>query len=296
MTDRNVETPREQPSEDGRFHIESRFTRESLVDKKVMSDARVEREYLRMFPKMNVVKVGGQSIFDRGAAAVFPLMDEFASIMDARAHQLLIGVGGGTRSRHVYEIGLELGLPTGLLAILGGAASEQNSTLVQSLLAKHGSVRLAKERLEDIPVLLATGCVPILIGMPPYHYWEHPPDVGDLPPHRTDTGIYLLAEAFGARSMIFVKDEDGLYSADPKKDKSAEFISEISVSELRERDLEDLILERACVGLINRARHAKVVQIVNGLVPGRLTAALEGQHVGTVIYQDGVDWRSELIK
>ena len=31
------------------------------------------------------------------------------------------------------------------------------------------------------------------------------------------------------------------------------------------------------------ARHIERVQIVNGLVPGRLTAALRGEHVGTII-------------
>jgi molybdenum storage protein len=31
------------------------------------------------------------------------------------------------------------------------------------------------------------------------------------------------------------------------------------------------------------ARHLERVQIVNGLVPGRLTAALRGEHVGTII-------------
>ncbi len=31
------------------------------------------------------------------------------------------------------------------------------------------------------------------------------------------------------------------------------------------------------------ARHIERVQLVNGLVPGRLTAALRGEHVGTII-------------
>ena len=108
--------------------------------------------------------------------------------------------------------------------------------------------------------------------------------------------MYMISEVFGTRSMIFVKDEDGLHTSDPKKDPNAEFIPAISVSELRERDFDDLILERACVDLIARARHTKAVQIINGLVPGRIRAALAGEHVGTVIYQDGVDWREELIK
>jgi molybdenum storage protein len=68
------------------------------------------------------------------------------------------------------------------------------------------------------------------------------------------------------------------------------------VSELREHDLDDLIIERACVDMIARARHAKVVQVINGLHPERIGAALAGEQVGTIIYQDGVDWRKELIK
>jgi molybdenum storage protein len=32
------------------------------------------------------------------------------------------------------------------------------------------------------------------------------------------------------------------------------------------------------------ARQLDHVQIVNGLVPGRLTAALRGEHVGTIIH------------
>jgi molybdenum storage protein len=32
------------------------------------------------------------------------------------------------------------------------------------------------------------------------------------------------------------------------------------------------------------ARHIDRVQVVNGLVPGRLTAALRGQHVGSIVH------------
>ena len=55
-------------------------------------------------------------------------------------------------------------------------------------------------------------------GMPPYKLWEQNPEIGRIPPQRTDTGCFLIAEVFGARKMIYVKDEDGLFTADPKKD------------------------------------------------------------------------------
>ena len=111
--------------------------------------------------------------------------------------------------------------------------------------------------------------------------------MGRIPPQRTDTGCFLIAEVFGARKMIYVKDEDGLHTADPKKDSSCEFIPRISVQELLARDLEDLIVERAVLEFMVRARHVREIQFVNGLKPGQLTAALNGEPVGTIIYHDG---------
>ena len=87
--------------------------------------------------------------------------------------------------------------------------------------------------------------------------------------------------------MIYVKDEDGLYDADPKKNPSAKFIPRIGLGELLARDLDDLIVERAVLELMLNTRHVHEIQFVNGLVPGQLTAALNGEPVGTVIYRDG---------
>ena len=50
---------------------------------------------------------------------------------------MLITTGGGTRSRHIYAIGLELGMPTGVLAKFGNSISEQNALLVTMLLAPY---------------------------------------------------------------------------------------------------------------------------------------------------------------
>ena len=83
--------------------------------------------------------------------------------------------------------------------------------------------------------------------------------------------------------MIYVKDEDGLYTANPKTSTDATFIPEISVDEMQARGLEDSILEFPVLDLLKTARHIHQVQIVNGLVPGNLTRALAGEHVGTII-------------
>jgi molybdenum storage protein len=125
-------------------------------------------------------------------------------------------------------------------------------------------------------------------GMPPYKLWEANPALGRIPPQRTDTGCFLIAEVFGARKMIYVKDEDGLFTADPKKDRDARFIPRISVQELLRQDLNDLVVERAVLDLMLTARHVREIQFVNGLKPGQLTAALDGEPVGTIIYNAGM--------
>ena len=123
----------------------------------------------------------------------------------------------------------------------------------------------------------------VFFGMPPYTYWHANPEIGRIPPHRTDTGAYLVSEVFGARSMIYVKDEDGLYTADPKKDQRARFIPRTSVSEIEAMKLGDVVVEHAVLALMKRAERRRSIQVINGLVPGNLTRALEGEHVGTII-------------
>ena len=84
--------------------------------------------------------------------------------------------------------------------------------------------------------------------------------------------------------MIFVKDEQGLYTDDPKKNPSAEFIPRISVQELFERQLNDLVVEPVVLENMLRAVNVREIQIINGLEAGTLTRALEGEPVGTTIY------------
>jgi molybdenum storage protein len=83
--------------------------------------------------------------------------------------------------------------------------------------------------------------------------------------------------------MIYVKDEDGLYTADPKQDRSARFIPRITVEELEALGLDDLVIERSVLDMMKNAQHSRSIQVINGLKPGALTRALNGEHVGTII-------------
>lgn len=237
-----------------------------------------------MMPQVKVIKIGGQSVLDRGRSAVFPILDELVRAKDQ--YPLLLCCGGGTRARHIYSVASDLELPTGVLAALGGYVPRQNARMVQMLLAKHGGIFIMNDDFEKLPLYFRLGCIPIMTGMPPFGYWEKPNGEGRIPQHRTDAGVFLSAEVLGAKRALFIKDEDGLFEDDPKKNKDAKLIPRIGARELLARDLPDLAIERIVIEYLARARFCHELQIVNGLVPGNITRALAGEDVGTIIYKD----------
>ena len=234
-------------------------------------------------PDVKVLKIGGQSMLDRGKAAIYPILEEI--VANQSDHKIFLLSGGGTRARHVYSLASELQMPTGVLAKLGGYVAMQNARMLQMLLAKHGGIYMLPDDFEKLPLYFRLGCIPIASGMPPFEYWEKPSAVGRIPRHRTDAGVWLTAEVLGAKRAIFVKDEDGLFTDDPKKTPDAVHIPRITAGELIERDLPDVVVERVVLEYLQRAKHCTEIQIINGLKPGMLTRALAGEDVGSIIYQ-----------
>jgi len=266
-----------------RLHVKSRLMGESLVSKSFIEGLPVAPQ-TRLYPDVNILKVGGQSICDRGAKALPPIIQEIA--VNKSEHKMLVTTGGGTRSRHIYAIGLELGMPTGVLAKFGNSISEQNALLVTMLLAPHGGIKIGHDEIVKLTSYFVQGCIPVMHGMPPYDYFAIPPAKGRIPIHRTDVGTIILADLIGARTCIFIKDEKGLYTGDPKKNAKEKFIPEIGAKTLMEKDQDDLIVERPCLEILQNSEVLKQIQIVNGLEEGNITKALSGKKVGTIIYKE----------
>jgi molybdenum storage protein len=270
--------------ESGRLHVESWLMGESLMRKGLLADTDLPADKIyRPLPNLNVIKVGGQSIIDRGRAVLLPILDEIVAARSS--HQIVVVTGGGSRSRHAYAIALDLGMPAGVLAKLGASISEQNALMVALLLTPYGGLKIGHDDLPKLAAYLALNAIPVMHGMPPYGLWEEPPAVGRIPPHRTDVGAFLTAEVVGASRCILVKDEPGLFTDDPKRNPQAEFIAGISADELIARDLPDLPVERALLTTLSRAKSVREVLLVNGREPGALTAALKGERVGSRIYR-----------
>jgi len=263
-----------------RREIETKLRGETLVRKGLLHRYKGVSP-LRLVPDLNVVKIGGHGVIDYGREVVMPLMSEIGAL--SKQHKILVVTGGGVRVRHILDIGIDLGMPTGVLAELAGKISEQNAVIVTLLLSEWGGSRVKTGDLLDLPTLLHLGLLPVIHGTPPYGLYEHPPGTGLIPPHRTDTGALLMAEVLGAKSCILVKNVDGLFTEDPRINPKAELIEEITAGELIRLDMEDMVLERKMLYLLQDMANVKEIRIVNGHKRGTIEQAIRGEKVGTVI-------------
>jgi molybdenum storage protein len=263
-----------------RRELQSGLQGETLV-RKGMKRKRPDGEPIRIAPKINVIKIGGHGAIDYGRDVMYPLCEEIGKL--SKKNQVMVVTGGGGRVRHIMDIGMDLGMPTGVLAELSAKISEQNAIMVSILLSKYNGTRIHTGDLLELPMLLKLGILPVTHGTPPYGLYEHPARTNKIPPHRTDTGAFLIAEVLGAKSCIIGKNVDGLYTEDPRKNPDAELIRDITAAELLEMNLADMVLEPMVIELLQEAVHIREVRIINCHTRGNIEKAIAGKNTGTII-------------
>ena len=151
--------------------LETLLMQRSLTDPELQAATEKAPDF-RILPDATVIKIGGQSVIDRGRAAVYPLVDEIVAAR--KSHTMLIGTGAGTRARHLYSIAAALNLPAGVLSQLGASVADQNAAMLGQLLAKHGISAVSSAGLSSVPLFLAEVNAVVFSGMPPYGLWTPP--------------------------------------------------------------------------------------------------------------------------
>src|SRR5271157_1811963 len=144
--------------------LETLLMQRSLTDAQLRAAAEGAADF-RILPDATVIKIGGQSVIDRGRAGLYPLVDEIVAAR--KNHQLLIGTGAGTRARHLYSIAAGLNLPAGVLSQLGASVADQNAAMLGQLLAKYGISLVSSAGLSAVPLYLAEVNAVVFSGMPP---------------------------------------------------------------------------------------------------------------------------------
>ena len=77
-------------------HVASPLARQTLLDGALTRPVAGGRP-IRLLPWVQVGKIGGRSIMDRGADAILPIVDELRKLLPE--HRLLILTGAGVRQR-----------------------------------------------------------------------------------------------------------------------------------------------------------------------------------------------------
>jgi uridylate kinase len=94
----------------------------------------------------------------------------------------------------------------------------------------------------------------------------------------TDTTAVLRAAEIGAEAVLKATDVDGVYSADPKKDKNAKRYERLTHQEAIERQLK--VMDATAFAL---ARENRMPIIVFSIQSGTVEAVLRGEERATVV-------------
>ncbi len=133
----------------------------------------------------------------------------------ARTRRIVLECGGGSTSRRYIAAARKLGVrSTDALHEVGIRATVLNAELMRAVLGAKEPVvtRFSGVRRSRARLIIAAG---------------------DRPGHTTDYGAVALARELGSRTIINVTNVRGVYTADPKKVRTAKLLTSLSWTQYR---------------------------------------------------------------
>ena len=221
-----------------------------------------------------VIKLGGFAFPSRPKK---PVVKDYVKLLRGLVgeHHLVIVTGGGEIARAYIGAARELGVSEALCDQLGILVSRLNARLLVDGLGEYAFPE-----------------VPITIGELK-HYFASGKIVamgGLTPGHSTNAVAAIAAETVGAELLINATDVDGIYSSDPRKDKSAKRLDKVTVAQLTAilSKMEIVagayeLMDPLALRIIQRSKLRTVV--VDGRKPTNVARALRNERLGTRIVQ-----------
>lgn len=240
-----------------------------------MSAPREELRYRRVLLKISGEALAGERGFGIDARVVDQLTDEVKALAEMGV-SLGIVIGGGNIVRGAMAS--KEGMDRVQADYMGMLATVINALAVQDLL-EHKDVEtrvMTAIRMEQIaePYIrrralrhMEKGRVVLFAGGTGNPYFS------------TDTAVVLRAIEMEADVVIKATKVQGVYTADPKVDPTAEFIREISFQEVMSREL--AVMDAAAVSLCKE--NGLPIIVLNLQEHGAVAAAIRGQQIGTLV-------------
>jgi uridylate kinase len=227
-----------------------------------------------------LLKLSGQALAGDGQRTIDPAvtkeLSQHIKRVRARGVDLAVVVGGGNIFRGVAAAAQ--GFDRATADHIGMIATIQNALALQDALETEGVETRVMSALEIKAV-----CEPYIRRRALRHLERGRVVIcaaGTGNPYfSTDSAAALRALELGAEAILMAKREyDGVYSADPEQDPSAEFIAEITHLEAIERGLR--VMDTTALSLCMDNRMTIRVFRMTG---ENIEAVLDGHKVGTVV-------------
>jgi uridylate kinase len=198
-----------------------------------------------------------------------PVLEEIAA-----HHRLFVVVGGGGEARRYITVARDLGIDEGTSDEIGILITRLNANLLIAALGDQAYPKVAENHAEAMKFGESKKIV--VMG-------------GITPGQTTDAVAAVLAERVGASVFINVTSVDGIYSADPKKDKKARRFESLTPGQLL--DIvgkaglgagSNIVLDIVAARVVERS-HIPLL-VLDGRKPENLSRAiLTGEYTGTVV-------------
>ncbi len=192
----------------------------------------------------------------------------------AEHHRLFVVVGGGGEARRYITVARNLGIDEGTSDEIGILVTRLNANLLIAALGDTAYPKVAESHAEAKK--FAESKKIVVMG-------------GITPGQTTDAVAAVLAERVGASVFINVTSVDGIYSADPKKDKKAKRYDTLTPKQLLEivggtglTAGSNTVLDIIAARIVERS-HIPLV-VLDGRDPENLSRAiLTGKFNGSIV-------------
>ncbi len=198
-----------------------------------------------------------------------PVLEEIAE-----HHRLFVVVGGGGEARRYITVARNLGIDEGTSDEIGILITRLNATLLIAALGDRAYPKVAESH-GDAKKFAESRKIVVMGGI--------------TPGQTTDAVAAVLAERVGASVFINVTSVDGIYSADPKKDRKAQRFEALTPEELLAivggtalTAGSNTVLDIVAARVVERS-HIPLL-VLDGRKPQNLSRAiLTGDYSGTVV-------------
>ncbi len=220
-------------------------------------------------------------VISLGGSILIPLLEknkikEYIPVLSeiAAQHRLFVVVGGGGEARRYITVARDLGIDEGTSDELGILITRLNANLLIAALGERAYPKVAESHAEA-KKFAESGKIVVMGGI--------------TPGQTTDAVAAVLAERVGASVFINVTSVDGIYSADPKKDKKARRFETLTPKQLLAivggtalTAGSNTVLDIVAARVVERS-HIPLV-VLDGRDPKNLSRAiLSGEFHGTVV-------------